>query len=80
MDVKKITDAQAAMNAAHQHPCPSCGHCPTCGRGGYTVAPYPYWPRPYGPYWYGGTTAAPQMTWGQTQTTSGGLSGGFTSQ
>lgn len=25
-------------------PCPSCGHCPTCGRGGQTYTPgyYPY--------------------------------------
>ena len=31
-------------------PCPSCGHCPTCGRGGHQVAPWlPYtpWYRPY---------------------------------
>ncbi len=28
----------------HTHPCPSCGHCPTCGRGGY-------WQTPYQPYW-----------------------------
>lgn len=21
-------------------PCPHCGHCPTCGRGGHYVAPY----------------------------------------
>jgi len=26
------------------HPCPSCGHCPTCGRGGYGLNPYsPWW-------------------------------------
>lgn len=24
-------------------PCPICGHCPTCGRGGY-AAPWPSWP------------------------------------
>lgn len=33
------------------HPCPSCGHCPTCGRGGYHQHPW------YQPYEY------PQTTW-----------------
>jgi len=36
-----------------QYPCPSCGHCPTCGRGGY-ARPYPV-----GPIWtIQGTTTA----------------------
>jgi len=26
----------------HPEPCPSCGRCPTCGRGGYQTMPvYP---------------------------------------
>lgn len=24
----------------HPAPCPSCGHCPTCGRGGYRTQPW----------------------------------------
>ena len=32
----------------HPQPCPSCGRCPTCGRGGYFTQPYPY---PYYPYY-----------------------------
>jgi len=30
----------------HNHPCPSCGYCPCCGRGGARVAPVfvPYFP------------------------------------
>lgn len=38
------------------HPCPSCGHCPTCGRGGYgfwPYRPYPYWGYP--PYYVSNT-------------------------
>ena len=29
-------------------PCPACGHCPCCGRGGYGVQPYypPIYPQP----------------------------------
>jgi hypothetical protein len=37
---------------SHEKPCPSCGHCPTCGRGGYQAAPLWYWwphPTPYPP-------------------------------
>jgi hypothetical protein len=34
--------------------CPSCGYCPTCGRGGHYHAPYvvpqPWTPTPY-PWW-----------------------------
>ena len=29
-----------------QHPCPSCGHCLSCGRGGW-VAPRPWYGYPY---------------------------------
>lgn len=27
-------------------PCPSCGHCPTCGRGGFHTYPYNPWGYP----------------------------------
>lgn len=43
-------DNQASLNSPR--PCPSCGHCPTCGRGGYQwfwPAAYPY--QPNYPYW-----------------------------
>ncbi len=30
-------------------PCPSCGHCPHCGRGGYPYSLRPVWVvQPYG--------------------------------
>ena len=52
-------------------PCPSCGHCPTCGRGGYYGAPYPYWrsvpyptwPNPYITYGTGGVFQDPNITY-----------------
>lgn len=36
--------------------CPSCGHCPNCGRGGWTPV-YPVMPTPVYPTtpWYGQT-------------------------
>lgn len=36
----------------NERQCPSCGHCPACGRGGY-LRPWPYYPKPYytGPVW-----------------------------
>ena len=30
-----------------QQPCPNCGRCPCCGRGGYHTQPYPNYPYPY---------------------------------
>ncbi len=40
-ELKKKLESQT--NQAQ--PCPSCGHCPTCGRGGYHTQPnyWPYW-------------------------------------
>ena len=35
-------------------PCPNCGYCQHCGRGGHYVSPWPYSPwQPYytGPWW-----------------------------
>ncbi len=50
-------------------PCPACGHCPTCGRGGHQVAPWvvpmPYYPQPYQPWW------GPTWTGGGTTITCG---------
>lgn len=46
--------------------CPSCGHCPECGRGGVQVQPhyFPYWPY-YTPYqWYGGAGSGVYTTTG----------------
>lgn len=61
-DMKTVLDQWNALKAAKAEPCPSCGHCPTCGRGGHQVAPwvipmpyvqpYPWWQQP----WYGTTT------------------------
>lgn len=49
---------------APQHPCPSCGYCPCCGRRnaqpwGYPV-PQPYYPTYPGvyPVWYDSTSPA----------------------
>jgi hypothetical protein len=38
-------------------PCPNCGYCPTCGRGGFQTLPYPVYPTypftpPVGPTWW----------------------------
>jgi len=42
------------------HPCPNCGHCPTCGRYSFKPVPvipqYPWW----GPVWISQPT---QPTW-----------------
>lgn len=46
----------------HATPCPSCGHCPTCGRHGYS---YPYYaPNPYWQY----PTYLPVMIWNGSET------------
>lgn len=44
-----------------QHPCPRCGYCPHCGRGGFQPWPVgPYWPWPwYTPYPYTVTWQSP---------------------
>lgn len=55
--------------ATKQHPCPSCGHCPTCGRSGYGT--YPWYPTPYYPWWQG-------TTWGGTVTIGAGETTGST--
>ena len=51
-----LSGAQQAVQATHAHPCPSCGYCPTCGRGGARVSPYPWpytspYPWPPRPIW-----------------------------
>jgi hypothetical protein len=61
----------ANTNAQHPAPCPSCGHCPTCGRGGWGTLPwYPYPYVPTYPYPY-------RITWTAPYTVTGG--GTFTS-
>lgn len=36
-----------------EQPCPSCGRCPTCGRGGYVT--WPYYPTPW--IWWSATAS-----------------------
>lgn len=46
-EIRKIAETQKlAQDARAQHPCLSCGHCPTCGRRSYWTYPYavPYSP------------------------------------
>lgn len=50
-----------AKDAAKDATCPSCGHCPTCGRGGVQVlpsypVPMPIYPPPVYP-WQPGSTS-----------------------
>jgi hypothetical protein len=52
--------------SATPQPCPHCGYCPVCGRGGYQPTPYqpapwPTWPYLY-PVWSGWTTDNPLST------------------
>lgn len=49
---------QGTAGASHQRPCPSCGHCPCCGRGRQN--PYQWYPPhtyPVYPYTYWGSSA-----------------------
>lgn len=72
MNIQELKDAQnTGLNSAQSHagdsnyapwnqpqqPCPGCGRCPSCGRGGYHTAPFwPYqptnvpYPSPYNPW------------------------------
>lgn len=56
-----------------EHPCPKCGHCPTCGRSNVAPwHPWGYWPIYGPPFRYGHpfqTVGASPQTW--TQGTSG---------
>jgi hypothetical protein len=38
-----------AVQTDYRHPCPSCGHCPSCGRGGWGTYPWRVYPYQY-PY------------------------------
>ena len=60
--IQKFKELQDGYNA--KQPCPSCGHCPTCGRGHQAI---PYYPA-YNPW--GGWTMSPWITY--TATCSGG--------
>jgi len=62
MDTKTTTGQYGpftTMAPAHAQPCPSCGHCPTCGRGGRQAVPYyyPWWQQPFNPW------PEPHITW-----------------
>lgn len=57
MDTGGITNTDYSYKTYPQ-PCPSCGHCPTCGRGGYFQPyynPYPYYYQPSWTITAGGT-------------------------
>lgn len=41
------------------HACPSCGHCPCCGRGGYQQPYYPNYPYYVPPITWTSTTPTP---------------------
>ena len=44
------------VTPAPNRPCPSCGHCPSCGRGGRPWGVYPNvgpYTAPYRPFWDG---------------------------
>lgn len=58
--------------------CPSCGYCPTCGRGPsfiHYVYPQPtfipYQPWPYQPWWQSPTTGGFTTTTGYSLTSGG---------
>lgn len=43
-------------------PCPSCGHCPTCGRGGHYPTPFPITTPWWNPFIYGSSQTTPPNT------------------
>lgn len=50
---KDIEDAFRRAKASKPDVCPSCGHCPTCGRGGHHLAPWVVpMPSPYPWHYY----------------------------
>lgn len=55
-ELKKLSEF-LKQQQSHSHPCPSCGHCPSCGRGGY-LRTWPY----YQPYWTGPVWVSDQTT------------------
>lgn len=46
-----VTDTPASYQVQVPKPCPSCGHCPTCGRGAASLSPSPWWPYQPSPWW-----------------------------
>jgi hypothetical protein len=55
--------AEAKKNEAKTAPCPSCGHCPTCGRRWHHLAPWAIpMPNYYQPYYQ------PYQVWCGTET------------
>ena len=57
------------VRPAHQGPCPACGYCPHCGRGGYDQQPYN--PQPWSRYT---TVCGTQQPTGTVTITSGNSS------
>lgn len=55
----KLPKQNKIDNYSHfgDRPCPNCGHCPTCGRGGWSRPWYPYQP-----YWLGDNPDGPTWT------------------
>lgn len=58
--MKQLRELCEQMKNKSSQPCPQCGHCPTCGRGG-SLRPWPYYPQPYytGPVWIFDNTTGP---------------------
>lgn len=66
------------------HPCPKCGHCPTCGRSNQTypfqVYPQSGYPYPFGRYPYTspyGGTALPKITYWNNNAATNNYSGKY---
>ncbi len=59
-----------------QHPCPACGYCPHCGRGGLQTQPYPWqFPSyPVYPMWISSDTTGIALPNETTITCKGGAS------
>jgi len=51
--LKQPMDSGLRAENSYQGPCPRCGYCPHCGRGGDYYRPfYPLYPNPIIPYIY----------------------------
>lgn len=58
--IEEIKELFEQQNKSHASTCPSCGHCPTCGRRNAAGWGWPYWNQPYytPPYTYTVTSGA----------------------
>lgn len=66
MTIEQLRDEMLKWGKQEPKPCPSCGHCPTCGSRPQTWIPMPYQPTPYTPTWPG-----PGPTWTVTTLLNG---------